>query len=94
MSNTQATQSKGSRGTTIACLVAGISIMIIGYFAYLRITDLELHGGTLYLPRPLWFLYEITGVWGLVAGIELIGLYLLYKAYDNHTSQEGNEATE
>lgn len=72
----------------IALVLGGLILMLLGYFAYGHIIDLERTGASWSLPRFLWFIYEIAGVWGVVAAFELFGLGLLYQAYKTYKGEE------
>lgn len=59
--------------TLVGLAIAGYSV-----YEYFRITNIEREGGELWLVRPLNWLYELFGVWGVAGAMALLAAILLF----------------
>lgn len=80
MSNPTEQSATGSKAKMqgILSILIGLAVLAGAVYIYFDIVALETTGGERSMPRILWFVYELTGVWGVSGLIGLGGLYFIY----------------
>lgn len=51
--------------------VIGVGLIPFAFWEYGRLDNLEAHGGSVYLSRYEWLVYQVAGKWGVVSLIAL-----------------------